>query len=255
MAGAYPYLPIAISGQHSFTALSVLGNQGGVSNVLVLQGGSSVYGGNFNGGDVFTQVITFPSSGSYVTYWSGLLTGEVLTVTNKFGAVVVNFTTGGATIRYVVPETSIFGDNYMVQYNRPTSMVSNTNYNVFTLGINVLPTVSNAVQALTLLPGESYTNNGSTIVYQLNRTFTAGTTFSLFRYLAENAGTYQMTSSNAFVIPSDPSATSFIAGQNVTDSVTVVNSTATATPVTLTVNFPFTLVEQGRNVLGYIKGN
>jgi hypothetical protein len=234
-------------------------NQGVISNangVVVRLTPPSGLGPN----DILAFQVRFPPSGTYKVYLNTSGTGTTMIMYNA-NSVNMSGTVTNTLSNFTLPETSGVGGNlYYILYSFGPSftLTSNTMSQVFRIGLNGLNTLASYIvggtptNLLTLGTGESFTvtTTGMTIV--LNRIFNTSTAIPLFQFTALAAGNYQVTSSNTFVIANDPSPTSFIAGQDMADTVIPLNTTTTATPVTLTVTFANIGVETAITSIGYI---
>jgi hypothetical protein len=199
--------------------------------------------------DYLTYRIQLPKSGSFRIYLQTVNAAHTGVLTNSAGASILNV--GSSQTNALIPETSgVGGSIYTLALTGIGAGVGSVT-NTFILGLNAIQTLSGIANALMLEGDETFTVNATNIVYQLNRIFTSGSQLSLVQFAITTAGSYQVTSSNPYIIPNGLS-TSFLANQNITEVVTVLNSSTTEIPVTLTISFPTAATEQPFTIQGYI---
>jgi len=210
--------------------------------------------GALNAGIAYSLYAKLPERGKYKLYVSQMTSGDTIKIVSSHGETLKTVTFPGGN--FLFPNDSSIDPNFVVQHTLATTVLSGFAL-VARFGLNIIPSLTDYVEngiidcLLTLGPSESFVITTTGLQIHLYRIFTAGTELPIYRFNSVGGGSFQVTSSNEFVIPSDESATLFGENQNIGDIVNVINSTSTPTNVTLTMIIAGVGTELPLNTVGY----
>lgn len=204
---------------------------------------------------ILGTALKFPPSGFYKLYLSLMNTLDTINLYSSTGKLLTTFTFTSTT--YTLPKNTSVDRDYYITQKLGSDFAPSQYVSVIRIGLSQLLTLTDFVEngiidcLLTLGPSESFVITSTGVEIHLNRTFTAGTELPIYRFTSVSSGSFQVTSSNVFVIPSDENATFFGTNQNIGDVVNVVNTTSTPTQVTLTMVIAGVGSELPLNTIGY----
>lgn len=211
----------------------------GGGRVYINPGGAAVTGSGTQG---ITFRVVLPASGLYKLYFTIARASDILRLYSKSGTVLYVLSSSGleTTGNFTIPQdTSVMGNDFSIMITSGASIASNTLTDLFRIGMNAMLTLSSYIlngqitNLLTMQSGETFALTATGVTIQLNRIFTAGTQLPIFRFSANLAGSYQVTSSNTAIVANEVS-TSFAAGQDIGDYVDILTTSTSKMPLTLT---------------------
>lgn len=211
--------------------------------------------GQINANQNTTAQLQFSENGVYKIYVHYIAADTTLRFYSMAGVELgVLSATGSITLTKDVSE---LGKTIIIQQTN-SSLYPMGWVNVGVFGFSRMQSLKDFVQneeienmLLPMQAGESFTKTSNGVIMQLNRTFTEGTQLLLYRFTAARAGSLYVSSNNPYLVETDPYTTSFTAGQNFGDTVTIKNTTTTPTPLTLTLVIVGVGTEQPLNTRGY----
>ena len=208
-------------------------------------------------GEKLPFTLLLPSNGKYKLYFNQMLADNAISIYTKGGKLLTTFT--GNDQSYTLPEDTSVMEPVLVCVQSVTTSIPIGWARFGRFGLSRLLSFKDFVKdeeienmLLPMQAGESFTKTSNGAIMQLRRTFTADTQLLLYRFTAAGAGSLYVTSNNPYLVDTDPFTTTFLAGQNFGDTVTIKNTMTTPTDLTLTLVINGVGTEQPLHTQGYV---